>query len=191
MTTPYTGAWNAPSPNSRSWRAPEVTPSSTGVEMFGRINILQSENSVYNSSRGNQINVRGSRPDRAAPAVNPNLRTVQHHSIFEQAAEVTRAILHGMQGWLANEDGFARLAKHACNLIDSAIAERDQLELAGRELAPGVATNLAELVGKLRPIAEFVNVPKSNVDAGKVDENRERFRTALVEFEVAPPGYSY
>lgn len=187
MNAPYVAAWNAPSHNSRS---PGTTPSSTGADMFGRINVLQSVNSVYNSTESNQINVRGTR--RAAPAVNhPNLHTIENYPICSQAARVTRDILHGIQGSLANEDDFELLAKRACNLVDSIAAERDGLERVGKELAPEVVANLAELVRKLRPIEEFVKGSYPNVDARKVAEHRERFRAALGEFEPPPQAYAY
>jgi len=168
-----------------------MTPSSTRANMFGRIDVLQSANGVFNSTEGNQINIRGT-PRKAAPAVNhPNLHTIEHHSVCAQAARVTRAILHGIQGSLANEDDLERLAKRACNLVDSIAAERDGLELVGRELAPEVVANLAELVRKLRPIEEFVNVSHPNVDARKAAEIRERFRAALAESESPPQTYAY
>src|ERR1700729_3853233 len=94
MTAPYAATWNAPSHNSQS---PGMTPSSTRANMFGRIDVLQSANGVFNSTEGNQINIRGT-PRKAAPAVNhPNLHTIEHHSVCAQAARVTRAILHGIQ----------------------------------------------------------------------------------------------
>lgn len=184
MAVPQVHAKSTPSSSNWSSPLPDATHSSTGAEMFARVDYLESKVPIYKHSSGHQIIIQGMQ-GRATHALNHTAaQTDRHDSIFVQAARVTSDIRNGVQRSLPNDNDFARLARRACTLVDSVSADGNELEQLGRQLAPGLVVKLAELVGKLRSIEQFVNAPYST-HALKVAEHRRLFREALVEFETS------
>jgi hypothetical protein len=166
MATPPAQGMTAPAAPTRNelpsnWGVgpPEYTHSSTGGEMFGRIDHLQTAQATYKNSAGHQINIRST-----ASGSNYLPQTVQHNTIFAQAAGLTMAIVNGVQvrsqispvvlgaevypkGSLANDHDFVLLAQDAYDTVDSVFKQRDESESAGSELAPSIVSKLTTLVG--------------------------------------------
>jgi len=109
-----------------------------------------------------------------------------------QAAETVLAILQGVQGLRENKDTLTGLASHSCNLINSVVLVQQKYQRDGRELAPGMVSNLEDFVKKLLPVKDFVIKQNSRhvlkrfamykADAGKVAWAREQMTEALAEF---------